>query len=73
MARIDKVKEVIRENYDDAQCGLFFTRNIVGDKMDTVYEEDGVTVDICYHWAYFEVFGLNEMEKYELDKFYKSL
>lgn len=71
VSRIDKVKNVIRNNYVD--CGLFFTRNWVGDPMLTIWEEDGVTIDICYDYAYFEVFGLTEEEENELSAFYNSL
>lgn len=73
MSRLDKVKNVIRDNYWDARFGLFFTRNCVGDSMYTIWEEDGVTIDICYGYKYFEVFGLTEEEENELLAFYNSL
>lgn len=73
ISRIEKVKNVIRNRYIDAKCGLFFTRNLVGDHMSTIWEEDGVTIDICYGYEYFEVFGLTEEEENELSAFYKSL
>lgn len=71
--RMDKVKNVIRNNYSDAECGLFFDRNWVGDPMSTIWEEDGVTIDICYDYEYFEVFGLTEEEEIELLAFYDYL
>ena len=73
ISRIDKVKNVIKNNYNDADCGLFFTRNLVGDPMTTIWEEDGVTIDICYYYSYFEVFGLTEEEENELSRFYDSM
>ena len=73
VSRMDKVKDVIRNNYDDAMHGLFFTRNWIGDPMSTIWEEDGVTIDICYNYGYFEVFGLTEEEENELLAFYNSL
>ena len=73
ISRIDKVKNVIRNKYSDAPCGLFFTPNWVGDPMSTIWEEDGVTIDICYYYKYFEVFGLTEEEENELLAFYNSL
>lgn len=73
ISRIDKVKNVIRNRYADAMCGLYFTRNWVGDPMLTIWEEDGVTIDICYDYEYFEVFGLTEEEENELSAFYNSL
>ena len=73
ISRIDKVKNVIRDEFTSARCGLFFTRNLVGDRMSTIWEEDGVTIDICYDYEYFEVFGLTEEEENELLAFYNSL
>ena len=73
ISRIDKVKNVIRNRYADAMCGLYFTRNWVGDPMLTIWKEDGVTIDICYDYEYFEVFGLTEEEENELSAFYNSL
>ena len=61
---IDKVKEVIDAHFDDARCGIFDCRNWVGDPMYTIFEdeENKVTVDICYNYAYFEIFGLSDEE-----------
>ena len=73
ISRIDKVKDVLRSKYSDAMCGLFFNKNWAGDHMITIWEENGVTVDICYEYAYFEVFGLTEEEENELLAFYNSL
>ena len=73
VSRIDKVKNVIRNRYSDATCGLFFNRNWVFDHTSTIWEEDGVTIDICYYHQYFEVFGLTEEEENELLAFYNSL
>ena len=73
ISRIDKVKNVIKNRYIEAECGLFFTRNWAGDPMSTILEEDGVTIDICYNYQYFEVFGLTEEEENELIAFYNSL
>jgi hypothetical protein len=41
--------------------------------MTTIYEDENLTIDICYNWAYFEVFGLNNTEFKELEKYYDSL
>lgn len=42
----------------------FDTRNIAGDSMTTIYDEDGITVDFCYSYDYLEIFGLtNEQYK----------
>ena len=73
MARMDIVKKIIKDRYQHADCGLFFTRNVVGDPMTTIWDEDGVTIDICYRYSYFEVFGLTGEEENELSRFYDSL
>ena len=72
-AKLDKAKSVIRENYDNARYGIFCTRNIVGDSMHRLYESGGLTIDICYDWGYFEVFGLSKAKFAELRSYYDSL
>ena len=67
---VEKVKEVIKNNIEDASYGIFDCRNIVGDPMETIYDEDGVRIDICRNWEYFEVFGLTDEEFAEVEYFY---
>lgn len=71
--KLEIAKKIIKENYDDANCGIFNLRNLVGDYMETIYAENGLYIDICYNWAYFEVFGLSDEEFEELEKYYKKL
>ncbi len=73
MSELEEVKKIIKENYSIASCGLFFSRNLVGDSMTTVYCKKGIWIDICYEWEYFEVFGLDSVQQLELLTFYKSL
>lgn len=73
MRKVDIAKRIIKENFVHGACGLFDTRNLVGDLMTTIYEEDGLTIDICYDWSYFEVFGLNSEDFKELSMFYGAL
>ena len=73
MTKLERAKEVIKQNYEDADCGIFFTRNLIGDPMETIYEDKEITIDICYSYSYFEVFGLNDEEEMELAKYYDSL
>lgn len=73
MRKVDIAKRIIKENFDYGNCGLFNTRNITGDDMETIYNEDGLTIDICYDWSYFEVFGLNSEDFRELSMFYGTL
>lgn len=70
---LNKVKAVVKANYENADCGLFFTRNTVGDPMTFLCGIEDVCIEICYGWAYFEVFNLNEDEQEELMKFYNNL
>ena len=73
MNKLDIAKKIIKENYKDAECGIFNSRNIVGDSMTTIYRGNELTIDICYYYAYFEVFGLSKDEFNELEKFYNTL
>lgn len=73
MSKLEKAKEIIKENYEDGNCGIFSTRNWCGDPMATIFDEDGLTIDICYHYSYFEVFGLSDAEFKELEKYYEKL
>ena len=73
MDRLEKAKEIIKENFSLYDCGLFNTRNLVGDPMSTIYDEDGLTIDVCCRYSYFEVFGLTDKEFEELKKFYVYL
>lgn len=71
--RIEAVKEIIKKNINDAMCGIFCSRNIMGDFMAEIYNRDGVKVDICYGYSYFEIFGLSYEEFEEVEEFYESL
>lgn len=72
MNKLEIAKQIIKENIDDAKCGIFDTLNNAGDKMDTLYNEDGLKIDICYGYEYFEVFGLSESEFADLAEYYAS-
>lgn len=71
--RLAKAREIIKENFSSYDCGLFNSRNLVGDPMGTIYDEDGLTIDVCDYYSYFEVFGLTDEEFEELKSFYKGL
>lgn len=73
MTNLDKAKQIIIKNYGYGKCGIFNTRNIVGDMMTNLYCGSGLTIDICYYEAYFEVFGLTNNEFQELKYFYLQL
>lgn len=73
MDKLEKAKEIIEIFYNDADCGLFDTRNVAGDRMENLYDDGELMIDICRGWAYFEVFGLNGDEFCELLEFYTEL
>lgn len=73
MANMKKIKEVIKEYYNDACCGIYDCRNTVCDPMETIYDDGNVQIDICYFWSYFEVFGLTDEEFEKLAKYYHTL
>lgn len=70
---VEKVKEIIKKNIEDASCGIFDCRNIVGDPMETIYDEGGVIIDLCRDWGYFKVLGLTNEEFVEVESFYEDL
>lgn len=71
--KLKKAKAVVKENLNDACCGIFNNRNTEGDYLETIYEEDGLTIDICYGYSYFEVFGLTKEDFDELKRYYDTL
>ena len=70
---LNLIKELITGLYPSADCGLFNTRNTVGDDMETIYKTELFTLDICYNWSYFEIFGTTDEEFKMLEQFYDSL
>ena len=73
MSNLEKAKEAVKAYYRYACCGIFDSRNVVGDETVTIYESKGLTIDICFNYSYFEVFGLSDAEFEELEKYYYSL
>lgn len=73
MSNLETAKAVIKEHFDDARYGIFNCRNTVGDTMTTIYKDNNLIIDICYGWAYFEVFGLTNKEFIELANYYNQL
>lgn len=73
MTKLEKAKEIIKEHYKDGDCGIYDSRNIVGDWMTNIYNDGDLTIDICYSYSYFEVFGLSNKEFDELARYYSEL
>ena len=70
---LEPIKKIIKDNFENGKWGIYNTRNIAGDSMINLYNENGVQVDICMFWEYFEVFGLNKEEYEEIECFYHNL
>lgn len=60
--RVQDAFNAIKSLVTSHNCQFFNSRNTVGDEMETIYEKDGITIDICYNWGYFEVFGMTYKE-----------
>lgn len=60
MNKIEKLKRFLQENHPNVQA--FNSRNLVGDYMKTIYDEDGIVVDYAIDWDYIEIFGLSQDE-----------
>lgn len=73
MDKLEIAKKIIFKNYSYAKCGIFNTRNLVGDGMTNIYDDDGLIIDVCYYYEYFEVFGLSDDEFDELENYYEEL
>jgi len=71
--KLDIAKRIIKENFCDADCGIFNCRNNAGDHMTNIYNDGELLIDVCYHWSYFEVFGLSDADFIELERFYDIL
>lgn len=72
MSNLEKAKEIVKEYYSVADHGIFNSWNTVRDVMVTIYKGEGLIIDVCYDYSYFEVFGLSDAEFEELERYYDS-
>lgn len=72
-SNIEKVKEVIKNNIEDAFCGIYNYHNVSSAPLKTIYNEDGISVKLCNFWGYFEVLGLTNKEFADVKSFYRGL
>ena len=70
---LEKVKKIIKKYINEADCGIFSTRNIAGDTMVTIFKGKYFEVDICYYYSYFEIFGTTQSEFKYLETYYYSI
>lgn len=73
MTTLDIAKLIIKDRFHLADCGLFNSRNTIGDPMVNIYRGERLIIDICYEQGYFEVFGLTKKEFNKLSKYYEEL
>ena len=73
MNKLEKAKEIIKKYYKEGDCGIYDSRNVVGDWMTNIYDDGELVIDICYSWSYFKVFGLSDEEFDELARYYSQL
>lgn len=72
--KLKRAKEVIKENFSDARCGIFDCPSLCGwEGQMCLYKESGLEILINYHYEYFEVFGLSKEEFAELEAFYENM
>lgn len=73
MSKLATAKKIVKEHFGQAMHGIYDCRNWCGDPMITIYDEEGLQIDICYPYEYFEVFGLSNGEFFRLEMFYENL
>lgn len=73
MDKVETVKKVIEPNISLDCSQLYFDLNVVGDKTYTLYNDEDVTVFVCYDNGYFEVLGLTLKEEDKLVKWFDKL
>lgn len=71
--KLEIAKAIIAKHIKEAPFGIYDCRNIAGDSMSNIYDENGLSIDICDFWGYFEVFGLSKPDFSELSQYYRSL
>ena len=64
--RLIKLKKFLKTVFKK-KIQAFTTKNLVGDYMETIYNEDGIQVDYAPEYEYIEIFGLKNKEYKELE------
>lgn len=61
MDRLERLKRVLKDN-DLLGEQFFDCESLVGDPRETIYNEDGIQVLVCYYYEYVEILGLSDDE-----------
>ena len=69
---LKKVKQIIKQNIEDYDCGIFDTKNVAGDNMHNIFTGKYFTLDGCHYWSYYELFGTTEEEFKEIEVYYEK-
>ena len=64
--RLIKLKKFLKTVFKK-KIQAFTTKNLVGDYMETIYDEDEIQVDYAPEYEYIEIFGLKNKEYKELE------
>ena len=70
---LEIVKNIIKDNIEYYGCGIFDTRNIAGDSMFTKFQGKYFTLDCCYDYAYYELFGTTDEEFEKIEEYYYKI
>jgi hypothetical protein len=72
-SELNAVREYLKDNLHQLDCGLFFTRNIIGDPMELTLNGKYIMMWTCWGCGYVEVFGLDSDEQSKLIDWYDQL
>lgn len=62
--KVIKVKQFLSKIFPE-HIQIFNSRNIMGDYMESIYNDDDIIVDWCERYDYIEVFGVSA-EEYQM-------
>lgn len=70
---LEDVKNFLKEQKEYNYWNqIYDSRNVVGDPMENIYDKDGVQIDACYHYGYYEIFGLTDEDFKEIEDFMET-
>lgn len=70
---ITKIKKILKKNILNGCYGIFDCRGWTPDPKCTLFKENGIIVDICRGYEYFEILGLTNKEFKLVADYYQKL